>query len=396
MPASSRPLSKGIVIISDRLQRGLVDASIKVTTPSTPDRLCGLPRVEGGYLERLPLAAIRHGIAEFGEIWHHSDSDYAEHRDSPHLMRRVFPVVGETAPFHSDAMLDFIAEFGAPRILCIWGLGVSEAILEACSDSVIVYNSIDAPALRVPPEVSHHFDLVLTGAQWQSDLVTERHPGMATAILPIGPEFASPDTFYPLDTARPYDVIYVAAAQAYKRHDVLFAALANAPRKLKALCVMGYGEDAGRLREQAAEQGLDMDFVGPPGVDYPEVNRLMNLARVGVVCGRDDGAPAILTEYMLAGLPVVANADLACGLQYILPETGLVAEEDNFARAIIQAIDRAEKFAPRRAVLERWAWQHSIARLAPLLHKGDPNLYSRHSISSGLPEGGILESADPA
>ncbi|RYE54710.1 MAG: glycosyl transferase family 1, partial [Hyphomicrobiales bacterium] len=61
-------------------------------------------------------------------------------------------------------MLDFIHRHGAPRILCVWGLGVSEAILKACSDSVIIYNSIDAPALRVPPEVSRHFDLVLTGA----------------------------------------------------------------------------------------------------------------------------------------------------------------------------------------------------------------------------------------
>jgi hypothetical protein len=45
----------------------------------------------------------------------------------------------------------------------------------------------------------------------------------------------------------------------------------------------------------------------------------MNRARFGVVCGIDDGAPTILTEYMLAGLPVFANADLRCGLQFILP-----------------------------------------------------------------------------
>ncbi len=51
----------------------------------------------------------------------------------------------------------------------------------------------------------------------------------------------------------------------------------------------------------------------------------MNLARIGVVCGVDDGAPAILTEYMLAGLPVLANARLRCGLQYIRPETGRAA-----------------------------------------------------------------------
>ena len=50
---------------------------------------------------------------------------------------------------------------------------------------------------------------------------------MLTAVMPIGPEFASPDTFFPLGLEKIYDVIYVAAAQAYKRHDILFDALAQ-------------------------------------------------------------------------------------------------------------------------------------------------------------------------
>lgn len=357
------PMQSSIVVISDRLEHGVSDAVGHDWAPAVPPADIPAPHVVGGYLERLPLAAICHGLVDFAEIWHHSDGGSALRRDSAHLARRVFPVDGDEPPFASSAMRAFIAAFGAPRILCVWGLGVTEDILEACRDSFIIYNSIDAPALRVPAHISAHFDLVLTGAQWQSDAVTERHPKMATAILPVGPEFASPQTFFPIPTGKPYDVIYVAAAQAYKRHDVLFAALAEAPRPLKALCVMGYGEDANQLRRQAEELGLDVDFVGPPGVDYGEVNRLMNLAKVGVVCGRDDGAPAILTEYMLAGLPVVANANLACGLQFIGPRTGFVASEDRFAAAIMTAIDHPEQFSPRQAVLDHWTWSHSIARL---------------------------------
>jgi glycosyltransferase involved in cell wall biosynthesis len=384
-------LRPAIVVISDRVEFGSTPNSLQPhdARPRTGPDAAHKPAVMGGYLERLPLAAVHEGHADFAEIWHHTTQPVGTYEEvTPHLARRVFPLVDVRAPFHSEAMLDFIRRHGAPRILCVWGLGVSEAILEACAESVIIYNSIDAPSLRVPPEVSRHFDLVLTGAQWQSDVVNVRHSDMATAILPIGPEFASPDTFFPLDTPKPYDVIYVAAAQAYKRHDVLFAALAKAPRRLKSLCVMGYGEDVEKLRHAAAELELDVDFVGPPGVGYPEVNRLMNLAKVGVVCGRDDGAPAILTEYMLAGLPVVANADLACGLQFIQPETGLVAAEDQFAEAIIQVIDHPEQFAPRQAVVDRWAWPRSIARLKPLLRKASP----RRSSSSGLPEGGIVDS----
>ena len=162
-------------------------------------------------------------------------------------------------------------------------------------------------------------------------------------------------------------MIYVAAAQPYKRHDVLFDALARAPRRLKALCVVGYGELADDLRRRACEQGIDVDFVGPPGVGFDEVNRLMNAARIGVVCGVDDGAPAILTEYMLAGLPVLANARLRCGLQYITPDTGRIADEAAFPQALCDLIDAAPAMQPRNVVLARWVWAHSVHRLQAVL-----------------------------
>jgi glycosyltransferase involved in cell wall biosynthesis len=363
------PLSGAIVVISDLVQD-------YAPPPFSPDALAPSPvslsrrdkvDVVGGYLERLPLAAVREGLADAAEIWHHHrGAEAMAFRESEALARRAFPV-DSAAPFHSEAMLDFIRKNGAPRILAVWGFGVSEALLEACADSTIIYNSIDAPSLRVPPEVSRHFDLVITAAQWQSDEVEARHLGMPTVIMPIGPEFASADTFYPIPGAdKRFDVIYVAAAQPYKRHDVLLDALSRSPRPLKALCVMGYGEDSDRLRHEAAARGLDVEFVGPPGVPYDEVNRLMNQARVGVVCGVEDGAPAILTEYMLAGLPVVANADLRCGLQYILPETGLAVREDRFETGIIEALDRTD-FQPRRTVLDNWTWPHSIRKLAALI-----------------------------
>jgi glycosyltransferase involved in cell wall biosynthesis len=368
VPNANGALNKAIVVISDLVEDHprfpLQHPALPPLLPHSQTAPCP---VAGGYLERLPLAAVRNGLAEFAEIWHHHrDSAIASERTDKFLTRRAFPVSSD-APFHSDAMVEFIAEHGAPRILCVWGLGVSEAILEACAHSTIIYNSIDVPALRVPPHISARFDLVLTGAQWQSDDVTARHHDMLTAILPIGPEFASPETFFPLpEQEKRFDVVYVAAAQPYKRHDILFDALERCPRRLKALCIIGYGEDGDRLRQEATARQLDIEFVGPPGVSYAEVNSLMNQSRVGVVCGVDDGAPAILTEYMLAGLPVVANADLRCGLQYIRPQTGIVAPADRFELGLLEALARTD-FKPREFVLENWSWPCSIARLATLL-----------------------------
>jgi glycosyltransferase involved in cell wall biosynthesis len=327
--------------------------------------------VDGGYLERLPLALVAAGIVEQAEIWHHwrGEGDPPFGRDSPVLARRAFRLDHDHAPFASTEMSEFVRTFGAPHILVVLGLGVAPELLALCTNSIILYNSIDAPSLRVPPEVSEHFDLVITGAQWQSDEVDARHPGMRTTILPVGPEFAAIDQFRPLDTVKDVDLIYVAAAQQYKRHDILFDALAQLPRDVRALCVFGYGEDADALRQRARDQNLSIEFVGPPGVPIDEVNRLMNRAKFGVVCGIDDGAPAILTEYMLAGLPVLANAKLRCGLQFILPETGMTASTTGFADAILTMRETYAEFRPRDAVLERWTWQHSVVRLGAIIQR---------------------------
>ena len=330
------------------------------------------PIVTGGYLERLPMAVVAAGMADVAEVWSFSgrDTDWTGVRLMPSAMpERRFRADPQPAPYRSDAMLSHIRRFGAPDILCVLGLGVEEDILVACAESIRIYNSIDAPALRVPDRISRHFDIVLTGSAAQSADVLKRHPDVIVDILPIGPEFASPLTFRPLHLPPIYDVIYVAAAQPYKRHHMLFDALHRLPRHIRTLCVIGYGELAETLQQEARARGLNIDFIGPPGVSHDAVNTLMNLARMGVVCGVDDGAPAILTEYMLAGLPVLANAGLCCGVQYIFDQTGRTSTEAHFHQGIADMLADLSTFSPRETVLANWTWPHSVKQFASLIQQ---------------------------
>jgi hypothetical protein len=82
----------------------------------------------------------------------------------------------------------------------------------------------------------------------------------------------------------------------------------------------------------------------------------------------DDGAPAILTEYQLAGLPVLANARLSCGLQFITPETGVAAHAGaDFAEALDMLLRDYARYDTRDVTLSRWGWQPSMAVLAQKL-----------------------------
>lgn len=121
-----------------------------------------------------------------------------------------------------------------------------------------------------------------------------------------------------------------------------------------------HGEDAGAIRTEIARRGLNILCRGSPGLPYPEVSALMNRARIGVVCGEEDAAPAILAEHILAGLPVPANARLRCGLQFIRPATGRAAPADGFAEAILDLLACASGTTPREVVLEHWVWEKTI------------------------------------
>ncbi|VDS09787.1 Glycosyl transferases group 1 [Paracoccus haematequi] len=333
--------------------------------------------VSGGYLERLPLSAVASGLVDHAEIWSFAGRDGDSDRDrglpdgtpdpaNPALTRRVFRADGP-APYASADAVDFIRTVGAPDVLCVWGLGVDAALLEACAGSLKIYNSIDAPALRISDDLAARFDLFLTGADWQSRDIQARIPGARTLVLPIGPAFASGQTFFPTGADKDRDVVYVACAQPYKRHDILFDAMARRPGT-RGLLVVGYGHQTDEFRDRAAREGLDLEIVGPPGVPHAEVNRQINRARVGVVCGVDDGAPAILTEYQLAGLPVLANARLSCGLQFVTPETGIAAHEGaDFAEALDRLLRDHARYDPRDVALSRWGWQPSMAVLSEKL-----------------------------
>ena len=148
------------------------------------------------------------------------------------------------------------AAFGAPHILVVLGLGVAP------------------DAARRLREQRHHLQFdrragAARAAGGQRAFRSRpdrravavgrgrraRHPGMRDRDHADRPGIRRDRPVPPARHApRTYDLIYVAAAQPYKRHDILFDALARLPRDVRALCVFGYGEmadDAARARRRA-------------------------------------------------------------------------------------------------------------------------------------------------
>ena len=114
----------------------------------------------------------------------------------------------------------------------------------------------------------------------------------------------------------------------------------------------------------------DLGDLGLPAVEFQRhIAYDIGAAAVTRALAASLGAPAILTEYMLAGLPVLANDRLVCGRQYIRPDTGLTAPEDRFHEALASLIARSAQFDTRAVVQANWTWPHSIRQLTALIDK---------------------------
>jgi len=79
------------------------------------------------------------------------------------------------------------------------------------------------------------------------------------------------------------------------------------------------------------------------------------------------GYTLIVEEFDPSLPPVLGNADLRCGLQYITPETGRTATADGFAEALADMLRTRDVISPREAVMRQWSWPHSVARLGRLV-----------------------------
>ena len=78
--------------------------------------------VEGGYIERLPLACVKAGLVDVVEVWTHwrgGDAPEADLQGAPLIIRRAFQMNGPQPPFSSKDMLAHIRTFGPPEILCV-------------------------------------------------------------------------------------------------------------------------------------------------------------------------------------------------------------------------------------------------------------------------------------
>lgn len=179
-----------------------------------------------------------------------------------------------------------------------------------------------------------------------------------TNIQPIrlgSGEWVDPTLFQrPTHVERRHDVVMVAAWDPLKRHELLLRSLATirdtTGRRLRTLFIgyeMGWTRDRVERLVDAYDLASDVGF--REMIPQAEVAEEVAASGVSVLLSLQEGANRAVYESMFCDTPVVVSSGhRGIDLDHVNAETGLLADDDALAEALLQVLDTRSDFAPRR------------------------------------------------
>ena len=174
------------------------------------------------------------------------------------------------------------------------------------------------------------------------------------------PLFASnwvnPDWYAPVPfEQKNIDLLMLANFGKYKRHHALFRALRDMPRSLKVVLIGQHNGKRSRavLLAEAAAFGVADRFELRENASDADLNEAMRRAKVSLILSRREGSCVAVVEAMFANTPVGLLADAAIGSRVFINEaTGRFLQHENLGAQLTQFIAEAQRYAPRKWVLE--------------------------------------------
>jgi glycosyltransferase involved in cell wall biosynthesis len=180
----------------------------------------------------------------------------------------------------------------------------------------------------------------------------------------------NPEIFAPQPMAgRDIDVIVLSNFAAYKRHHVLFRALAQIPPAQRPR-VMLVGQPDGKrngeaLLGEAADFGVRDCIELRQSVSDAEVCALLCRSKTALIVSRREGSCVAVVEAMMAGAPVglLSGAEIGSAA-FLNPQTGRWLDEKNLGKDLLNLIADAPSFSPREWLLQHGVDCHSSTRIA--------------------------------
>jgi len=244
----------------------------------------------------------------------------------------------------------------------LWVRGLCKPFLRTLNRMPARLRVYYAASKRLLPYRWNHFDLILVDDERQIGPVSRL--GVSKRVDRLM-KTTDPTVFRPLpQVAKLYDLCIIADMRAARKN---FAALARLLKTDPQLSAQVVGVQTPEVIRELRDTGARIDFVEYCPRD--ELNRCMNQARIGFVPNLLDAAPRVIVEFMAAGVPVLLNAAILGGRDYITPQTGVLASELEFPAAIHRILSGELPLDPRAGFLKNFQPEKSANHLASVLSR---------------------------
>ena len=201
------------------------------------------------------------------------------------------------------------------------------------------------------------------------------------AVPLLASDWIKPDHFAPKPhDEREIDILMVANWLRFKRHWLLFEALARMDRRLRVVLIgrNGEGRTERDIRDEIRAFGVRQDVELITDVSIDTVFEHQCNAKVAAVFSRREGSCVAVAECLFADTPVAVMRDAHIGSKaYINPTTGCITARRRIARDLCRLLERPESIAPRQWAIEHITCDRSSAILNEQLRG--------YSLGAGLP-----------
>ncbi len=232
----------------------------------------------------------------------------------------------------------------------------------------------DAIFLRL---LGHDADVVVQ-APWRRDFdfISSLRSNLQALRVGAG-DWTDPDVFRPKEgPGRSFDLVMVSNWNPLKRHAELFATLAEIRRdhgRTLRVALVGYpaGWTRADIERLARKQGVAECCSIFENIPQAQVAEIVADSRVHALLSRREGANRAIYEALFCDTPVIVpRGHRGVNADHVVPETGILFDDGDLARAIVTAIDDPARFAPRAWALRHTGYHNATRLLEQALRDG--------------------------
>lgn len=152
-------------------------------------------------------------------------------------------------------------------------------------------------------------------------------------------DWADPINFVDsVDDEKKYDLVMIANWLKWKRHALLFSAIAQLRGDLNRVAVVGYpidGRTVDDVREECRKYGVEDLVEFHNRIPHSEVSAIIRKSKVGILLSREEGANRGIYECFFSGVPVIlTDSNRGVNREHLNQQTGMLASDKELPQII--------------------------------------------------------------